>query len=340
MSLRTLLGYDPSRRPSRMNYDQTTPSRTVMATQKAKYTAPMSRVRKLPPIHEESGTPKYTPKYTARFAVSTPIPTSEAPPIRRVAKNRFSNVKDGTSDVRVVPVKPVIPVIPMRREPSPPPSPVSKPMYEENVKLKRNDVPLSPSDVNHTLVDGLVADYLHYARYGHIIPVYEGTSANSCPCCTDRNRENVRTLLGFPKQLEEAKHLPRKYDRQSRLPTREDEDIDLEGQLFPNSMYAKSMRPKPKPSKTEQKLKYIAEQSRRQPWVNYQPLPYATNYLNPEFSRPAELHNYYYEIEPYRQNTFVRNQVVEADSDYNTAMSKLEAAFTVNFGSSSYTDYY
>jgi hypothetical protein len=49
-----------------------------------------------------------------------------------------------------------------------------------------------------TLVDGLVADYLHYAQYGHIIPVYEGTGTLSCSCCTDRNRENVRTMLGFP----------------------------------------------------------------------------------------------------------------------------------------------
>jgi hypothetical protein len=31
-----------------------------------------------------------------------------------------------------------------------------------------------------TLVDGLVADYLHYAQYGHIIPVYEGTGTLSC----------------------------------------------------------------------------------------------------------------------------------------------------------------
>jgi hypothetical protein len=46
-----------------------------------------------------------------------------------------------------------------------------------------------------TLVDGLVDDYLHYAQYGHIIPVYEGTGTLSCSCCTDRNRENVRTIL-------------------------------------------------------------------------------------------------------------------------------------------------
>lgn len=53
-------------------------------------------------------------------------------------------------------------------------------------------------ETERKLVDTLVADYLCNNNFGHVIPVYEGTGLKTCACCTNRNRENVRNVLGLP----------------------------------------------------------------------------------------------------------------------------------------------
>jgi len=72
----------------------------------------------------------------------------------------------------------------------------------------------------------------------------------------------------------------------------------------------------------EIRLQTIADESRKGAWVNYQPLPYATNYLNPEFNRPAEL-NSLYNAESHNANLYMKHKVLEANSNFDNAMSKL-----------------
>ncbi|XP_070195149.1 uncharacterized protein [Littorina saxatilis] len=53
---------------------------------------------------------------------------------------------------------------------------------------------VTPSNRYHDSVDQIVSDYLHFSKYGEVIPVSNGFAPNVCPCCMDRNRENVQML--------------------------------------------------------------------------------------------------------------------------------------------------
>jgi len=295
----------------------------------------MARVQKLPPINEEGdgggGGPLATPR------------RRQLASIHRLPKDVFTGTDDDDGErffTRRSPMKnvPIVPVQPVRRVKTPPTPPEPKKPQKELFKMQMTNH-LSPKDVNHTLIDGLVADYLHYSRYGHVIPVYEGTSATSCPCCTDRNRQNVRSLLGFPKNVTDTTpaHAPTRYDRRTNVPalapTKYDaksrlyeEEGELKGDatLYPNSLYALERRRKVKqkePTQEEQRLQRLAAESHRKPWMTYQPLPYATNYLNPEFNRPSVVNAQ----ESGRPGgyTAMRHQVLEADSNYDAAMARL-----------------
>ncbi|XP_045160237.2 uncharacterized protein LOC123525335 [Mercenaria mercenaria] len=314
MPLRTLLGYEPRDVRSRENYGGNfisfAPARGVMATKKQKYQAPMARVKKLPPIDEVSaGTPRPTPRNSQNVS------------IRRVPRKVFEDEDDIFARPSQVKSKPILPVQPIPRERATSPPPLDKYIYEPKKEIVRHH-DLSPKDVNHTLVDGLVADYLHYARYGHVIPVYEGTSSTTCPCCTDRNRQNVRTLLGFPKDV--ATEAPTKYDQKSSIKhVKMDEELGAETSMYPNSLYAQIQRQKAhrkEPTPEEKRLKKLAEQSHKQTWMNYQPLPYATNFLNPEFNRPSELKSLLYDTDTHG---YMKHKVLEADTNFDTAMNKL-----------------
>ena len=322
MPLRTLLGYEPRNIPSREsfggNFISFAPNRGVMATKKQKYQAPMARVKKLPPIDEENAnTPRPVPRNTKNVS------------IRRVPKSVFES--DDEVFPRTSPVKqrPILHVQPVPRAASPPP-------IDKYIQEPKKAIPihydLSPKDVNHTIVDGLVADYLHYARYGHVIPVYEGTSSMSCPCCTDRNRQNVRSLLGFPKGIAAGaptkhEHVPTKYDHKSSIKNlKMDEELGKDATMYPNSLYAEMQRrkaQKKEPSPEEKRLQQVVHESRRQGWMNYQPLPYATNYLNPEFNRPSEMNTVIYDTNTSANQGYMKYQVLEADTNYDSAMNKL-----------------
>lgn len=59
-------------------------------------------------------------------------------------------------------------------------------------------------ETERKLIDTIVADYLCNNNFGHVIPVYEGTGIKTCSCCTSRNRENVRNVLGLPTERSNA----------------------------------------------------------------------------------------------------------------------------------------
>ncbi|KAJ8310967.1 hypothetical protein KUTeg_011481 [Tegillarca granosa] len=140
---------------------------------------------------------------------------------------------------------------------------------------------------NQTLIDGVVADYLHFARYGHIIPVYEGTSTTACPCCNERNKQNVQSLLGIPRKnatWSEAWKVPR--------------DKSGEQTKHPMVLYPRT-------------------------GLNYQPLTYAHNYLNPEFNRPTAVYNYYTDRAYDSGDPYVSNQIISADNRFDESMKRL-----------------
>lgn len=318
MPLRTLLGYEPKAVRQREDFGAQfitfAPVRAVMASNKQKYQAPMARVKKLPPIDEEgAGTPYPTPRQNVS--------------IRRVPKSVFREDDEFFPRSSPIRSKPMLPVQPIRRERAPSPPPLDDYVHEPKKDFHKH-VPLSPMDVNHTIVDGLVADYLHVSRYGHVIPVYEGTSESTCPCCTDRNRQNVRTLLGFPKDI--VTDTPAKYDQKSSIKHskkgEKESSSSTETSLYPNSLYAQMQRQKAQKhalTPEEKRLHHLANASRKQTWMNYQPLPYATNYLNPALSRPSELNSLLYDTGANPTQQYMTHKVLEANTNYDTAMNRL-----------------
>lgn len=160
-----------------------------------------------------------------------------------------------------------------------------KPIYE---------YPRSSVEPNQTLIDGVVADYLHFARYGHIIPVYEGTSTTACPCCNERNKQNVQSLLGIPRKnatWSEAWKVPR--------------DKSGEQTKTPDGLIPRYQKPP------------------LENWLNYQPLTYAHNYLNPEFNRPTAVYNYYTDRAYDSGDPYVSNQIISADNRFDESMKRL-----------------
>lgn len=317
MPLRTLLGYEPRAVRQREDFGAQfmtfAPVRAVMATNKQKYQAPMARVKKLAPIDEEgAGTPYPTPRQNVS--------------IRRVPKSVFRKDDEFFPRSSSIKSKPMLPVQPIPRE-----RVLSPPPLDDYVHAPKQDfhkqASLSPMNVNHTIVDGLVADYLHFSRYGHVIPVYEGTSVTTCPCCTDRNRQNVRTLLGFPKDI--VIDTPAKYGQKSSIKHEKNEEkvsSSTDTSLYPNSLYAQMQRQKAQRhalTPEEKRLQQLANESRKQTWMNYQPLPYATNYLNPEFSRPSVMTSLLYDTDAHTTQRYMKHTVLEADTNYDTAMNKL-----------------
>lgn len=334
MPLRTLLGYDPRAVKTRADYGRQFlafgPSKNsnLFAMKKTKYPGAMNRVKKLPPINEEGdGTPRGTPAATPRVNLRNKPDMS----IRRLPKKALTQ-RDLDDESMPLKARPIIPVYPMRRETfnAPPLSPEiddpKKPIIYEYTSKKRAPAPIvnkEPMDQNHTIIDGLVADYLHYARYGHVIPVYEGTSSTSCPCCTGRNRQNVRSLLGFSKPPPEP---PNKYDKMSHVTA--NADYESKHDDFPNSMYAKTKRrevAETRISPREQHMRSLAHSSLKGSWMNYQPHPNASHYLNAEFNRPSVVQDSLYDSNPVEVQRTMANRIVEANSNYTQAMNRLES---------------
>ncbi|XP_048763201.1 uncharacterized protein LOC125671483 [Ostrea edulis] len=259
-----------------------------MATGKTRQIS-VTRAKKLPPIREETFSSRGG---SARISV------------RPEAKYDLIRTSKDPSKVRpTVHARP----LPAERARSPK---YESPHTQTPARRSLYAAPLTPVDTTNTLVDGLVADYLHYAKYGHIIPLYEGSSNLTCSCCTERNRENVRTLLGFP-SAEKSKpgHRPTNDTRYS-------------GSLYndpnngnPVASYSGSLSDRPVGNERQR----IMDRS----WLNYQPLPYASNYLNPEFNRPAVVYNYNVNRRSDHEEQ-VKVDVVSANKQYELSMAKLE----------------
>lgn len=268
-----------------------------MATGKTRQIS-VTRAQKLPPIREEtfssrggSGNVRISVKPQAKYEV---LRTSDDPPKPRPTVHARPLPADRTKSPKE------------RRSPQ-----YQSPRNQAPARPGYYMAPLTPVDTTDTLVDGLVADYLHFAQYGHIIPLYEGSSDLTCPCCTDRNRENVRTLLGFPTNQK---------GKQGLHPHSDPVLSNGAGNSNQGNVNQKSGYSGATYDRT------FAAGDRLRPmdrWMNHQPLHHASNYLNPEFSRPAVIYNYNLNQKSPRDER-VRNEIVSASQQYELSMAKLE----------------
>lgn len=286
-----------------------------MAASKSKYQVSVTKLHRLPPIREES--------MSARTPRSAGRPTQDG-----------YVTSDAKITVQALQSKPTIHVRPL------PGKTTRKVQFEPNDSLSSRseteildsypktvyrDKPKEPlTNINphinphRTLVDGLVADYLHYAQYGHIIPVYEGTGSLSCACCTERNRENVRTMLGFP--TNPTKHKPYNNIGSKVIGPNPKPDTWLTG-------FAKPVKdleiPEPSPRFDSIYTDYGSKSTPRETWLDYQPKPYASTYANAEFNRPSVVYNHMRESND-NVRKYMTNEILEANTKYDDAMKKLE----------------
>lgn len=289
-----------------------------MAASKSKYQVSVTKLHRLPPIREESMGGR-----TPRSA-------------RRTNSDGFVTT-DSKITVQPLNPKPSIHVRPLpgksrkvQFQPAGPPRSETQILdsYPKTVYRDAPDEPMTktpPQKINpqKTLVDGLVADYLHYAQYGHIIPVYEGTGTLSCSCCTDRNRENVRTMLGFPTNTSGS--IPHNSVGYRPMGPNPKPDTWLTGSTKPP---ISSQKPNQSPRFDELDFDDLSKTPHgniqsRENWLEYQPKPYASSYANAEFNRPLLVYNHYKEINNDNSKYF-SNQVLDANTKYDDAMKKLE----------------
>lgn len=289
-----------------------------MAASKSKYQVSVTKLHRLPPIREES--------------MSGRTPRSG----RRANRDSYLT-SDGKITVQQLHSKPTIHVRPLagnsgrkvQFEPRKSMSTKSetdildsypKTVYSD--KPKESITNINPHiNPQRTLVDGLVADYLHYAQYGHIIPVYEGTDTLSCSCCTDRNRENVRTMLGFP--TNPTHQTPYNSVGPKPIGPNPKPDTWLTGHVSP----AKNIRsPNPSPRFDNINTEPWSDSTPREKWLDYQPKPYASSYTNAEFNRPSVVYNHFRESNEnaHSKHKYVSHDILDANTKYDDAMKKLE----------------
>jgi hypothetical protein len=111
----------------------------------------------------------------------------------------------------------------------------------KTVKRKRT-FPIKGQDLKteRAVVDTLVADYLCNHHYGYMIPIYEGTGVQTCPCCTNRNRENVRHALGLtPDPSNTAQHL----DNKTLVKPRTNQGSNITINVYPLGTHQKQQKP-------------------------------------------------------------------------------------------------
>ncbi|XP_035824702.1 uncharacterized protein LOC106011291 [Aplysia californica] len=209
---------------------------------------------------------------------------------------------------------------------------------------------MKPSDRHYTAVDQVVADYLHYARYGQVAPVLYGGGAGggglNCACCVDRNRENVARKLALQRgddpntvrPLSPARDLPEHYALPSTsqamytgrgIPSSNsyNDNTGKHTVRFQDDENARTHYHSPR---TKQLV--LSPPHAQEPWTHYQPTPYAGTFLNPEFNRPfvrqsADEESVWLSIE---QN-HIFDSVLEADSKFKNSMDKLQTHLKNNF---------
>ncbi|XP_070195150.1 uncharacterized protein [Littorina saxatilis] len=154
---------------------------------------------------------------------------------------------------------------------------------------------VTPSNRYHDSVDQIVSDYLHFSKYGEVIPVSNGFAPNVCPCCMDRNRENVQMLKQRNRAPPEEPD-PKISERSVPERGNGDRRWRATNRHFPSS------------------------------WMDYQPLPHTRTYLNAEFNRVSMVQSYEEDRKQYENANmeYVSGRVLDANTKYDLAMLKLQ----------------
>lgn len=171
-------------------------------------------------------------------------------------------------------------------------------------------------------VDQVVADYLHYAKYGQVMPVLYGGGTGvgsigtggglNCACCTDRNRESMKKKMALARGEDIFQE-----DNKTNLPDGTPHDTPHKG------LTNISEEPSPRPQPAMRGPPPHAPQS----WGYYQPTPYAGTFLNPEFNRPF-VQRAVLEDDGRKerdQHDYINTRVLEANFKYEKNMEKLES---------------
>ena len=191
-------------------------------------------------------------------------------------------------------------------------------------------------------VDQVVADYLHYARYGQVMPVLHGDSTGmggagigggagpggglSCACCVERNRDSTRKRLALQRgeELSSVDSVPAPKD----TPTNEGDPASI------NHASSRAQYPIPPANRH-----YMTEPNHApMSWGHYQPAPKAGTFLNPEFNRPFVLQSAYEDADYFSkgygrsaQHDHINEQVLEASSKFDLSMQKLQSQVDQSF---------
>lgn len=212
---------------------------------------------------------------------------------------------------------------------------------------------MKPSERHYTAVDQVVADYLHYARYGQVMPVLYGDSTGmggagigggigsggglSCACCMERNRESTRKKLA----------LQRGEDLRAIDSAPKDTPNDPKGE-HSSPAEASSSTPSHTSPRAQNHSQYAIPPANRHymtepnhapmSWGHYQPAPNAGTFLNPEFNRPFVLQSAYEDADffskGYGRDTKhdrINEQILEASSKFDSSMQKLRSQVDRNF---------
>nr|KAG5705863.1 hypothetical protein BaRGS_030753 [Batillaria attramentaria] len=190
---------------------------------------------------------------------------------------------------------------------------------------------VTPGTRYHDNVEQVVADYLHFSRYGKVLPVTQGFAPLACPCCVDRNRENIQ-------RIKERNRPPPQEPDLTLEPGPETGSNDPE----PGPSHAADGAPSPRrrdepsPRRDPNGRGYDYGRSGGNfpsSWMEYQPLPYAHTYLNPEFNRAVLLQGYEEDRKQHDDASaaYVSGRVLDANTKYDLAMDRLERSLKTNF---------
>ena len=181
---------------------------------------------------------------------------------------------------------------------------------------------VTPGNRYHDNVQQVVADYLHFSRYGEVLPVTQGFAPSACPCCMDRNRQNLHLL-------KERNRAPPPEPDPDTLPPPRGAPPQPPDQDKPEGAGL------PVPDGRDVRVPVEAGRGFPASWMDFQPTPYAQTYLNSEFNRASLVQGYEQDRRQYEDASmaYVSGRVLDASTKYDLAMKKLERSlnnFTVS----------
>ncbi|GFS15003.1 hypothetical protein ElyMa_006760300 [Elysia marginata] len=210
---------------------------------------------------------------------------------------------------------------------------------------------MKPSERQYTAVDQVVADYLHYARYGQVMPVLYGDSTGmggagigggvgpggglSCACCVERNRDSTRRKLA----LQRGEDLSSLDSAPKDTPTEPKDELSTPAAASAPKQVSPRFANHGQYPIAPANRHYMTEPNHApMTWGHYQPAPNAGTFLNPEFNRPFVLQSAYEDADffskGYGRDTRhdrINEEILNASSKFDLSMQKLQSQVDKSF---------